>query len=928
MKVLPTKRPPPITFQTSLPTPTRKTVWVATTNGLVQMDTAGLILKKLFAFDKKIAPENSGNIGRVVFVQQNGLPVCLTHNGHLIIPNWEGKRFMNGATLFKNCNAYNKVNGNVISAVTASGDSVLYITYGRPLSEKITTDTLMRYNLRNHSWQKLMWSRKQVPELGKAFILPGETLMIASYFGNPFFYDLRLKKQVYPETPPPIFTSVPDGINMSVLTDGPNMWIGTGKELYQVKLTAPAFEAVTEADSLLNRQESLVGINEARSNGTTMAITAMGAGTLIWDILSGRCRMYNYPKDMVRYSVSTGMYFHDNDTIWNNSYYGVNYIDLKTGRSGQVSNATKPAMLDSISGVNYLTKSGHIWYAGRGRLYEFDPATKKFTQRPYPLGKTGKPLINRVRSIAEDDQGDLYFGGSSGGIVKLYTKTGQWETFIQTFSNRSYSSSLAGHIVIYKNKLYLQAEYAFVEVDMHTRKYDIYTKTNGLSTTNIQEMAADRNGYIWIATPNGLNCFNPRLKNFTTYYVQDGLPSDYVSSVGMIDSVSNLMYIGTEKHFRLFKPDVLLGEKKAPHIVITGLQSLRGEWLGSGKELLQLRYNRNDFIVAFTGINFDNGSLNTYMYRMVGLDNDWIYAGGNRTATFTNLSPGMYTFEVKSANRQGIWNDEPAVVRIEIVPPFWKTSLFIVVCYNVLMLAIFFTFRYQSKLSRKKEAEKIHVNNQLNELRMKALRSQLNPHFIFNALNSIQSYVLDNNVVEASRYLSKFAKLFRLVLDNSDTNFTTLQKEIQLLNNYIELESLRLNHSFSYKITVTPDINQEKACIPSMLLQPHIENAILHGLFGRKDGHLLILFFRQHENSITCSIQDNGIGRKRSSEINRAKFKTHESKGMRIIQQRIQLLSSEYDMSSSYQIDDLEGTEGMTGTRVTVELPLQNKLNT
>lgn len=226
-----------------------------------------------------------------------------------------------------------------------------------------------------------------------------------------------------------------------------------------------------------------------------------------------------------------------------------------------------------------------------------------------------------------------------------------------------------------------------------------------------------------------------------------------------------------------------------------------------------------------------------------------------------------------------------------------------------------------------RERRLLEIGKKVAETRLMALRAQMNPHFIFNSLNSIQECIVNYKIEDANTYLSRFSKMLRMVIDYSERNFISLEKEIEFLNLYLGLESLRFGQSFKYTIEVDPDLDEEESKIPSLLIQPFAENAIWHGLLHKEGSRELNIRFKiRDEDQLLCIIEDNGIGRKRAAEIKAGKFdaQKHESKGMKISQERIDLVRLQTDQSTDIRIEDLYDESGnANGTRVTVTLPLE-----
>ena len=230
---------------------------------------------------------------------------------------------------------------------------------------------------------------------------------------------------------------------------------------------------------------------------------------------------------------------------------------------------------------------------------------------------------------------------------------------------------------------------------------------------------------------------------------------------------------------------------------------------------------------------------------------------------------------------------------------------------------------YRIKTIWKREEEKTMLHKQLSDIKMKALRSQMNPHFLFNVMNSIQHYILKNDNTNAQDYLAKFAHLMRRVLENSKAETITLENEIETLKLYLLLEQLRSPGKFTYSIEVESSISTLSTLIIPMLIQPFIENAIIHGIMHKKgnDGKI-ILAIKKSNDRLVCVIEDNGIGRKSSNKIKAAESIAHKSFGMNVTEERISLLNTLYGKIASVAIQDqTDDALNPIGTRVTLTIP-------
>jgi len=307
-------------------------------------------------------------------------------------------------------------------------------------------------------------------------------------------------------------------------------------------------------------------------------------------------------------------------------------------------------------------------------------------------------------------------------------------------------------------------------------------------------------------------------------------------------------------------------------------------------------------------------------------ENIWREAVNEKSSTYINVSPGAYVYRVRAYNSEGVKTEKAITIRIH--PPLWLTLWFIT--FAIILLAASFyllirlwlhrKFRLQME-STEKEKQLAELNQKATELEMQALRSQMNPHFIFNSLNSINMFILENNKLQASEYLSRFSKLIRLILQNSQEPVISLERELEALQLYLELESLRFVNKFEYKIAVQDNIDTAMLKVPPLIIQPYAENAIWHGLMHRRErGHLVIEAYEEDE-TLFLKITDDGVGRKRAAELKSKSASKQKSMGMRITADRIAMLQQQN--KTSITITDLvlaDGTDG--GTEVLLKIPI------
>jgi LytS/YehU family sensor histidine kinase len=284
------------------------------------------------------------------------------------------------------------------------------------------------------------------------------------------------------------------------------------------------------------------------------------------------------------------------------------------------------------------------------------------------------------------------------------------------------------------------------------------------------------------------------------------------------------------------------------------------------------------------------------------------------------LDPGDYKLDVQALH-QHEWISAPGPVQISIAFPWWQRWWVIALAFAGMLAGVVFFFRQRINRYR----NKMMIAQQVAELEAKALRAQMNPHFVFNCLNTIQEYVITGKVEEAYTYLSKFARLLRLVLEQSEHAEVNLSDELEVLTLYVSLEQIRFRGEMEFEFSIADDLQDEDISIPTMLLQPHLENAIWHGL-RNKPGHkqLLMQINRSSPGYLEVIIEDNGVGREKAAALRRERLgpQSYKSKGRQLAQQRIDILQREYP-ETTMETSDITATDGtVTGTRVRILMPV------
>ena len=443
----------------------------------------------------------------------------------------------------------------------------------------------------------------------------------------------------------------------------------------------------------------------------------------------------------------------------------------------------------------------------------------------------------------------------------------------------------------------------------------VLNDANGLSS-NICKTIFVKGTDLWVGTNKGINKID--LSNpahpVTRFTVSDGLPSDNIHSLYIDDST---IWAATPAGL------VFFNEKKITAKSICNLELLSVTVTDKKQpiqESYKLSYRDNNIDFEFAGISFKSGSEIKYYYILKGLDKDWNQTT-DHSIHYQSLPPGDYEFQLYAKNKYSVMS-RTIVIRFSISTPFWKTWWFyLIIISTVILITVFFVTR-RNKKNRARIAEKRMFQNQFAILEQQALQAQMNPHFIFNCLSSIQQYILTNDRQKANQYLTDFSSLIRQTLDNSGKRTISLADEIKYLERYLQMEKMRFGDSFSYEIVVHPDVQIHAIQIPAMLLQPFVENALRHGIRYKHEGFGKVnLHFSMDHGTLICSVKDNGVGRQIAAEQKSRQHIEYQSKGVELTTKRIELLNKINEHSISVQIIDLHDHDGLpTGTEVIIKI--------
>ena len=426
-----------------------------------------------------------------------------------------------------------------------------------------------------------------------------------------------------------------------------------------------------------------------------------------------------------------------------------------------------------------------------------------------------------------------------------------------------------------------------------------------------KSLYCNRNGEVWLGTNKGLNKINYTWKGgqfaFTnTYYgTADGLIGEQVNDITI---VSDTVYVATTGGISYLPANLLLPVADIPSFITRVIINNRETEL---KDDYVLPYYRNNIIIEFSGVDL-TGFVPLFEYSLNG--RDW-----QRTEKIelVKLAPGDYKIRIRAIRRDGQPSTQEATLNIRIRTPFWNSIVFWVLVVLVSFAASIYFIQKRNRRKQKTAIAKVVTEKRIAELEMQALKAQINPHFVFNCLNSIKGFIYEKDWKQADLYLDKFSELLRSTMDNAEAAIITLQEEMKYLNTYLQLEKLRFGDKFDYKLSYSPGLRLDKLWVPAMLLQPYVENAIRHGVRHREDnGGMILVDIHEEDGYIVCRIVDNGVGREKAQRLKTENHVEYQSRGMQLSRRRAEL----YHIGQEV-IDNKDDKGKAAGTTVVVRIP-------
>jgi ligand-binding sensor domain-containing protein len=698
-----------------------------------------------------------------------------------------------------------------------------------------------------------------------------------------------------------------------------NIWVGTDKGISVFNPYRQFFYSVShEENNPLSLPKSEINACVESESGDLLVGT-WGGGITVFD------KEWHFKKNIhfdkpAEYNLVWSLMQNDDGTTWAGCQHG--YVHIYSAASGNIVTIHPPELNGSTVFTMAKNKNGNIFFGlYNGKIAVWNKEHKRF------YGYNDGPDSSRydfasVHTIFFDNKNRCWAGTAYG--LRLFDADRNVFTEVYLPDPKStvpYSVNwITGIESLNDSSLLLATMYDGLSVfNINKKAFSFLKIPDDQSPNSVWTLKKDGYGNVWFTTDYGLYKYSPLEKKVFRYHLDRSIMNSSFREQKFYVLKNDKWLINTKSEVISFSPQLLNYQNfHIKPVEITGFRlydkSIYVDSLLSQSKPLQLNYRQNFFTIEYATLDFSELHRISYSYRLTGVDKEWVNANDRRFASYTSLQPGKYIFQIKSNN--GTETSAITYFTVIISPPFWQTIWFKCLVALILLLLIYGIFYWRMKNARIQSTMK----QKMAEAEMMALRAQMNPHFIFNCLNSIDNLIQNNEKEKATDYLARFARLIRSILENSKNNTIPCWKDLETLKLYIELEALRFGNKFTCDFTISPEILRGDYKVPPMIIQPFVENAIHHGLLNKKsaDRKLEIKIFALN-NYIHYTVQDNGIGRKKADEYKQINKSTNSSMGINIARGRLDLFN--HDRSNSVIITDLyDENRQAAGTKVEINI--------
>lgn len=749
--------------------------------------------------------------------------------------------------------------------------------------------------------------------------------------------------------------SIPNDLIWSLMEDRSGIiWAGTGNGLSSYDPYAFKFSNIDLGMHGCNPSDVNAILEDSQKN---LWIGTSGKGLFRIALKTGQCEIIKKGWKGLTSDHIWALLEDHRGIIWVGTYGG-GLCCLQPGQSSFDSFLSRADCSSCLSNDRIFALEedgdGFIWVGTRnGGLCRFDPETQLFKTYLNNPDNDNSIAGDVVLSLRADRSGYLWIGTYGKGLSCFEPRTENFVNFHADSQSSRYipDNNIWSILTDHKDRIWLGTStgICLIPEPLKTNSYLHLGHPQGLPKGVVMGIIQDPEQNLWMSTFNGLSKMNmdsferyllntENLSNtlFRNYSGDEGLQSNGFGQGAYFISGEGYIYFGGLSGVNRFRAELVHDNPFLPDIMLTNFTVYNQDVLidpelsgtdsttevveRGGKFIMSrrvsyiksLKISSKIKVVSFefSSLHYSRPYNNHYAYMLENFDPDWNYTGIKHDATYTNLPPGNYVLKVKGTNSDGIWNADPATLEVIVTPMFYQTTLFFILTGAILLaiivsIVIFIIQTHRNKARKDKEFA---------QLQLKTIKNQIDPHFTFNVINTVAGMVFKGDPNRTYDYFSRFAKLIRTSLENSDRLKITLSEEIDFVKNYLELEKARFSDDLEYSFHISPEVRLDTE-VPKMIIQIFAENAMKHGLRHKKDDKRLFIRIYMIDQNLIIEIEDNGIGRQEA-----AKLPDHSTgKGYEIILKLTKLYQQLYNKLISFKVVDLYHEDhSPAGTRVDV----------
>lgn len=591
------------------------------------------------------------------------------------------------------------------------------------------------------------------------------------------------------------------------------------------------------------------------------------------------------------------------DQLW--AVAGPTLINLQTGQGIPTYGSVKTIAVNGMhfyAGLSYSVhkRSMKDWWTGKVNFY----------------GNQQMVYDKRVSNLWVS--GDSLFMGTALGLKLLVNDTAAGLGHYQSPLIDAKISRITGNK---KGQFFFSTNGKGVGILYQQRCYEI-TASNGLASNNCNSLVVQGDSVLWVATDKGVSRvqlqwaaegLHHRVQNIS---VNEGIPDPMINDITVL---SDTVWVATQTGLAWFRASAIT-KQKPPKILLDQVY-VNGE-VRPYHTPLSLKHQENNVRIDFTSLNFGLANEPVYSYRLLGAETGWTKIA-SRSIQFSNLAPGYYRLQITAAPPEEQTPDSLLELELEIALPFWKNKIVLLPAFLALAFFAGLLFHFRMRAVRKKHLHQqalLRWEKEKVQLEQKAAALQMNPHFIFNAMNAIRGYYSSGDMEGGHHYISRFSGLMRKMLESNARAHISLAEEIEMLQNYLELIALNHPGKLSWEIFDNTGLAKRSIGLPPMMIQPFVENAVIHGIGPLKVPGSIEITFTIRAQMLHCVIIDNGVGLQQSARQN--KYLPRKSKGIAITRQRLRMLGAESGLLVTEIITEAGQVEG---TKVEIVIPITSK---